>query len=91
MEAEKELERLYNQYLELEASGDEAGMKAFVKEEMPKLPEELRKKIMMRMFIGAMEDEVDERDTITEIQEKGIEAIEKLDKLEKDLETDESH
>ena len=63
-----------------ELAGDDAAQ-SYLTEIYPTLPESLQHEIALITFADAMKKEVETRETISEIQEEGITAIEALEKM----------
>jgi hypothetical protein len=63
-----------------ELAGDDAAQ-SYLAEIYPTLPEGLQREIALLTFMDAMKKEVDTRETIAQIQEEGITAIDALEKM----------
>jgi hypothetical protein len=77
-------EKFYEGLTKVVASGTEADARNYIRDNFKLLSEESRTDLMMNMFAELADREVRERDTITQIQEQGIAALEALDKIEKE-------
>ena len=81
-----ELIVFYARLAELTEKGSEADVRAYVNQEYPRLPEETQQEIVFNLFASALEQREQNDDVIVQIQEQGLEAAEKLEKLKEELE-----
>ncbi len=84
MDTATEIERFYHLYRVYMSAGKEEEAQALILKTFEGLSKEARSELLMGMMTIAMEDSARERDTITELQEIGIEALERLDKIEQE-------
>jgi len=82
---EERVTEVYETYVGLLQKGKEDAAKAYLEENLSKLPEDLRDKIIALMLNQSLIDEARELETIHTIQEAGLEAVEKLEELKKKL------
>jgi len=83
MDTPTELQRVMTRYTELLEKGSEAEARAFVLEEFPKLPQDVREQVLGEMLTMAIEDKVEEREATKALHEEGIAAFKALDEMEK--------
>lgn len=77
---------LYKKLLEFSARGDEAGAQEYIAKHFSELPEDVQGEIMTRLYFSAVEDELEEKRGIMQMQKEGIDAIRVLEMLKKQLE-----
>jgi hypothetical protein len=77
----KELADVYDRLALLLAAGDEQSARKYLAEQYPKLPEEAQRQVALATFIDAMKSDVAERETLADIQEDGMTAVEALEKI----------
>ena len=85
MEDEKLLE-IYNELLELGAKGDDAKAMEVVQERFKEMPEDMQAELLTRLYFKSLEDKAEEADIIAQVQEAGINEIERLENLKKTME-----
>lgn len=72
------------------ARGDEAGALAYLRENFGRLPEEVQGEILTRAYLSAMQAEIEQRETIAEIQKKVLSALRVLEVLKEELDKEKS-
>ena len=77
---QQELEQAYDKLVELKDAGDEQGIKAYLKQQMPRFPEDVRGEILARTYFDALVEEADEIEAIASIQKACLAALEALQK-----------
>ena len=73
-------EELLAQMEKLAAAGDKAGYDAFVLEHFQEFPEEVQGKVLYGFFSDTLEKE-EGKLAIAELQERGMEAMEEIEKI----------
>jgi hypothetical protein len=86
----QELETIFKHLASLVASGKEYEARAYLGEQLPKLPEDVRNEIMFEMFVEAVQQEAQGREGIANLQEESITAIRSLQDAKKELEDEHS-
>ncbi len=81
----EELAAVHDKLVELAQAGNEQAAEAYLIEQMPRLPEDLRKEIIARAYFESLVDEAEETEAIAAIQERGLAAIEVLENALKEL------
>ncbi len=76
----EEMNKLYADIAVHDAAGDVDAAKARLMKDLPRLPEELRTKIMLEMFTSALESEEVGLAFKRTIQEDGLRAAEEIEK-----------
>ena len=82
MTPEQEIELFYQHYRLLLDAGKQDEARSYMLREFSELSESARGRLLMEMMTIAMEDEVRQRDAITEMQELGLAALKAIDKIE---------
>ena len=76
---------LYKKLTELMDAGDEKNAKDFLIEHIKEFPADVQKKIVFEFFADALDKTVENKTRNTQIQKEGMEAIEEIEKEEKNL------
>lgn len=76
----EELAVIHDTLAELAGAGKEAEVRAYLKEQLPRLPENMQKEIMARSYFDALVEEADTIEKISAIQKEGLAVIDVLEK-----------
>ncbi len=84
----QELEHIFKHLASLLAAGKDHEARAYLNEQLPKLPEDIRNDIMFEMFTEAIQEEARDRQAIAKLQEESITAIRSMQETQKEIEED---
>ncbi|MBI5644596.1 hypothetical protein HY970_00695 [Candidatus Kaiserbacteria bacterium] len=79
----QEIGAIYEKANALMVAGKSEDARAYLMEQLPQLPEDLRNKIVVELLNEAVQEELHELQTIDDIQEEGMAAAELLEELKK--------
>jgi hypothetical protein len=79
------LTSFYNKLRSLSVAGDENSAKELIRVEFPKLPERVQGEILTSLYMAELRSQNEDADTIANIQERGLEILDALEILEKEI------
>lgn len=77
------MEALYQKFLEVAASRDEAAMEAFLRDHINEFPEDLQEKILFEYFQQALADQDAQTRAMLHIKEEGLAALDQSERVTK--------
>lgn len=83
---EQELQGFKDKLATLIQSGDEAAVRAYIGEELDRLPESMQSELVFELFASTIEEELRGQEAIAKLQEEGLAAAEILQEAKKQLE-----
>ena len=78
--------RFYEELSTLAEQGKEAQAQELIGKRFAELPEDMQAELLTRLYFQALEEEGRDADAMAEIQEKGLDALETLQIIKKNLE-----
>ena len=84
---EQELKEFIDKLAAITETGTEAQVRAFVDSQFPRLPEEMKIEIAARVFADSINAEAQELETLEDIQNEELGAVEELEEIKKEAES----
>ncbi len=81
----EELAAFYDKLTELTEHGTEESVRAYVNDQYPRLPENVRNEILFNTLLTSAQDELQEGRVIDKIQEEGLAAAEALEQVKVEI------
>lgn len=82
----EELVAFYEKLSALTDSGTEGDVRAYINQEYPRLPEDVRNELLFNTLLTSVKDEAREEASIADIQQKGLAAAESLENTKVQIE-----
>lgn len=81
----EELAVFYQKLAALTETGTEADVRAYIDQQLPRLPEDVRNEVIFSSLFSAIEEEAQEEAAIAEIQDQGLAAADSLEKAREEI------
>lgn len=82
----EELQSFYDKLAALTEAGDESAVRAYVNEQYPRLPEDVRQEIFFNTMLDTLKEETREEAALLQVQEQGLAAADELMRAKAELE-----
>lgn len=82
----EELDTFYDKLADLTSHGTEEDVRAYINDQYPRLPEDVRNEILFNTLLTSVQDEVREGRAVDQLQEEGLAAAEALEQAKAEIE-----
>ncbi len=79
------LTEMYNKLVDLSKTGDDVALKDFIQKEFKRLPDDVQRELITKLYFKSSEEEVEEARVLAQVQERAMEGIEAVEEAKRGL------